>query len=101
MRNTRTVALAFAVLLSPGLLAGAASAMPADRLPGLVRDTASMEQVRWVCGYYGCRWRPDYYYRRAPYPYWGPPVGNNCYYNGCCPPGMTIQGGVCKPYRGY
>ncbi len=25
--------------------------------------------------------------------------GRNCYWTGCCPPGMTIQGGVCKPYR--
>ncbi len=26
--------------------------------------------------------------------------GRNCYGGGCCPRGMTIQDGVCKPYRG-
>jgi hypothetical protein len=24
----------------------------------------------------------------------------DCYYGGCCPPGYTIQGGECRPYRG-
>src|SRR4029078_11808846 len=23
----------------------------------------------------------------------------DCYYGGCCPPGYTIQGGECRPYR--
>ncbi len=100
MHKTKMIAVAFATLLSSGVLVGAASAMPADSLSGPDRSASAAEQVRWVCGYYGCRWRPDYYYRRAPYRYWGPPPGN-CYYGGCCPPGMTIQGGVCKPYRGY
>jgi hypothetical protein len=35
-----------------------------------------------------------------PYGYYRQPYGGNCYRNGCCPPGMTIQGGECKPYRG-
>ncbi len=35
------------------------------------------------------------YYRR--YGYY--PRGGNCTYAGCCPPGMSVQGGVCKPYR--
>lgn len=26
--------------------------------------------------------------------------GGNCYRGGCCPQGMTIQGGACRPYRG-
>lgn len=42
--------------------------------------------------YYGPRYRP---YRR--YRYY--PRGPNCTYLGCCPPGMSVQGGVCKPYR--
>src|SRR6516165_1638953 len=25
----------------------------------------------------------------------------HCTYAGCCPRGWTVQGGVCKPYRGY
>ncbi len=41
------------------------------------------------------------------YPYYGPRYyrrygyyrGGNCTYAGCCPPGMSVQGGVCKPYR--
>ena len=32
--------------------------------------------------------------------YYGDRSGPNCYYNGCCPQGMTIQNGVCQPYRG-
>lgn len=40
------------------------------------------------------------------HPYWGGHRyynyygSGNCYRGGCCPPGMTIQGGACKPYRG-
>jgi hypothetical protein len=56
------------------LSAGPASAMPAlDH--GLATNQASqIEQVRWVCGPWGCRWRPNYwggygFYR--PRPYWG------------------------------
>jgi hypothetical protein len=25
----------------------------------------------------------------------------HCTYAGCCPLGWSVQGGVCKPYRGY
>jgi hypothetical protein len=32
--------------------------------------------------------------------YYYPPPPPNCYAGGCCPPGMTIQGGACQPYRG-
>jgi hypothetical protein len=56
------------------LSAGQASAMPAlDH--GLANSQAAQtEQVRWVCGPWGCRWRPNYwggygFYR--PRPYWG------------------------------
>jgi len=40
--------------------------------------------------YYYAEPEPDYYYYDNPY-------GT---FNGC-PPGFTIQNGVCKPYRGY
>lgn len=33
-------------------------------------------------------------------PYRGPAGGGWRTWNGC-PPGYTVQGGVCKPYRGY
>jgi hypothetical protein len=34
---------------------------------------------------------------------YGRPVNPDphCTYAGCCPLGWTVQGGVCKPYRGY
>ncbi len=49
----------------------------------------------------------QYYYPPPPPPpppgygpppgYYGPPPG---YYDRPCPPGMTVQGGVCRPYQG-
>ncbi len=48
----------------------------------------------------GHPWHRHYYGRRYGYGYYDY-AGPNCYYNGCCPAGMTIQNGVCKPYRGY
>ena len=71
--------------------------------------------------YYGYGESPRYY--EPPPRYYGPPRyrsydydddepryrsrreyygsrGSNCYAGGCCPQGMTIQGGVCQPYRG-
>jgi hypothetical protein len=29
------------------------------------------------------------------------PYGTTCYRGRCCPPGYSVQDGVCKPYRGY
>ncbi len=46
---------------------------------------------------------PYHRYYRGPY-YGGGYYGYgrpNCYAGGCCPPGMTIQGGACRPYRGW
>jgi hypothetical protein len=40
----------------------------------------------------------QYYYPPPPPYYYG--GGANCYAGGCCPPGMTIQGGECRPYQG-
>ena len=54
---------------------------------------------------YGCYY---YYGHPVPYGYHGPygdGYGSNpdphCTYAGCCPLGWTVQGGVCKPYRGW
>jgi hypothetical protein len=42
--------------------------------------------------------------------YWGSPYGYtyrqynpdlHCTLAGCCPAGWIVQGGACKPYRGY
>ena len=38
---------------------------------------------------------PNYGYYNAPAPYGRVPM------NGPCPYGQSLQGGVCKPYRGY
>ncbi len=48
-------------------------------------------------GYYRHYQGPRYYDYSPGYYGNGP----NCYANGCCPPGMTVQGGACRPYRGY
>ncbi len=49
----------------------------------------------------GHPWHRHYYARPYGSGYYDYGGGGNCYYNGCCPPGMTIQGGACRPYRGY
>lgn len=41
-----------------------------------------------------------HYYGPPPAPYYGSPGYGYGTWNGC-PPNFTIQGGVCKPYRGY
>jgi hypothetical protein len=69
--NFKMIALAFATLLSSNIISGGVSAMPADRLDAAAKQAAAgIENVAWVCGYYGCRWRPDYYggyYGGGPY----------------------------------
>ncbi len=63
---------------SLGLAADAAKAMPLGLEPalGVESDTALRpDNVRWVCGPFGCRWAPNYYGPRpfyGPRPYWGP-----------------------------
>lgn len=67
--------------------------------------------LRRVCGPGGCRCIAcgggGYYEGGGGYGpgpgyggYYRPHRGPNCYDGGCCPRGMTIQDGVCKPYRG-
>jgi hypothetical protein len=48
--------------------AGQASAMPALDHGLANAQGAQAEQVRMVCGPWGCRWRPNYW---GPRPYWG------------------------------
>ena len=43
-------------------------------------------------------YRPNYQYRQPTYGYEAPRRYRT--WNGC-PPGFTVQDGVCKPYRGY
>ena len=80
MKQLRTFALA-AVLLG-GLVAapGQASVMP-NGLSALAQEQASnVQEVRWICGPYGCRWRPHVFrpfgYRSlgfvGPRRWWGP-----------------------------
>jgi hypothetical protein len=38
--------------------------LPASAMPNGLPTTAqvsNVDQVRWVCGPFGCRWRPNYY----------------------------------------
>ena len=73
MNNVKLI-LATATLCC-GLTATAAATTPiAPVLANSANSAASVEQVRWVCGYYGrCWWRPNYYGAYAYYPrrhYW-------------------------------
>jgi hypothetical protein len=80
MDNRLKLALAAGVVVGGmGLAAQSASAMPMNGLAsGLTLaiatgEAAQAEQVRWVCGPWGCRWRPNYwggYY--GPRPFYGP-----------------------------
>lgn len=45
-----------------GLAAQSASALPLQRINGAVVHTSGLQQVRYVCGYWGCHWRPGYAY---------------------------------------
>jgi hypothetical protein len=51
-----------------GLTATAAAAMPIAPVANSANGAASVEQVRWVCGYGRCWWRPNYYGAYAYYP---------------------------------
>jgi hypothetical protein len=98
-----------------GLLLGAAmlplstasEAMPVAPLSG----GTTVTQVAQDCGPGGFRdpygrchyggYGHGYGYGRG-YGYGGPVNPDpHCTYAGCCPRGWTVQGGVCKPYRGY
>jgi hypothetical protein len=54
------------------LAASQASATPAlDHALTATTPAAQPEQVRWVCGRWGCRWRPNYWGYYRPYRRWG------------------------------
>jgi hypothetical protein len=77
MERATKIRLTIAGALLAGTMAvsaGQASAMPALDHGLANAQVAQTEQVRWVCGPWGCRWRPNYwggygFYR--PRPYWG------------------------------
>jgi|SwirhisoilCB1_FD_contig_31_18218455_length_342_multi_3_in_0_out_0_1 hypothetical protein len=74
--GVKTALAAAAVLVTTGMAGTAASAMPIAGL-SIVQDhgTAQAEQVRYVCGRWGCRWVPNRYWGPRPIyrPYrWGP-----------------------------
>ena len=63
MTGLKLTGFAAAALLGSALLAGQASAMPANGLAAAAPVTSNVQDVRWVCGPYRCWW--------APGPYWG------------------------------
>jgi hypothetical protein len=72
MERATKIRLTIAGALLAGTMAysaGQASAMPAlDHGLATTAQGAQVEQVFWVCGPWGCRWRPNYW---GPRPYWG------------------------------
>jgi len=71
MERATKVRLTIAGALLAGTMAfsaGQASAMPALDHGLANAQGAQTEQVRWVCGPWGCRWRPNFW---GPRPYWG------------------------------
>jgi hypothetical protein len=71
MERATKVRLTIAGALVAGTMAfsaGQASAMPALDHGLANTQGAQTEQVRMVCGPWGCRWRPNYW---GPRPYWG------------------------------
>jgi hypothetical protein len=91
---TKTISLAAALSIAGCL--SVASAMPAGPLS---MKSDIIHEARVVCDSFGRCYRTRPRYRAYGYRGYGG-GGPNCYYNGCCPRGMTIQDGVCKPYRG-
>jgi len=65
--GVKTALAAAAVLVTAGLGASTASAMPVAGLDTAVAASAGaqVDNVRWVCGPFGCHWAPNRYY-------WGP-----------------------------
>jgi hypothetical protein len=77
-----------------------------------LKSTPTTTQVAQGCGPGG--WRDPYGHCRYGgygyghgygygygYGYGGGNPDPHCTYAGCCPLGWSVQGGVCKPYRGY
>lgn len=67
-RKIKLALIAGLALSGLGFAAGAASAAPMPGLdPGVAHqsDLNGLQHVRYICGYWGCRWVPG--------PYWGGP----------------------------
>jgi hypothetical protein len=67
MRALKTALVAVAAL--GGALLGTASAapMPVGGLAAAAKElSGDLQNVRWVCGWYRCWWRPAFYYAYRP-----------------------------------
>ena len=71
MNATKMTFAALVALAGASFAPAAASALPVSGLKAAAGEfSTAAQEVRWVCGAYGCRWRPRYY---APvYGYYGP-----------------------------
>lgn len=72
IKSLTAALLGAATLGGAALQTTAAGAIPMiDRAPAVLAQSAAagqVEDVRVVCGPFGCRWRPNYY---RPYPVYG------------------------------
>ena len=89
-----------------------ANASDAKVLVAPLKSATTITQVAQGCGpggfrdpYGRCHYGGYGYGYGHGYGYGRPGAYGNpdphCTYAGCCPSGWTVQGGVCKPYRGY
>jgi len=75
MKTSLKLALAVGLTIAgTGFAVSSASALPAAGLDPAIATSADIAQgvqdVRWVCGPFGCRWAPNYYgYYGRPYGY--------------------------------
>jgi hypothetical protein len=70
MRSFKHALAAAVALGAAALVSGTASAMP-NGLPSIAKAPAQdVQDVRWVCGPYRCRWQPNWY---GAYGYYGGP----------------------------
>jgi hypothetical protein len=88
--NTSDAKVPVATLESPTIITRVAQGCG----PGGFRDPYGH------CHYGGYGYGHGYGYDHG-YGYGGGNPNPHCTYAGCCPLGWSVQGGVCKPYRGY
>jgi hypothetical protein len=68
MHVLKTALVAVATLGSVSLAAGSAAAMPVAGLAAAAKElSGDLQNVRWICGWYRCWWRPGFYYARPIY----------------------------------
>ncbi|MHB8885699.1 MAG: hypothetical protein ACYC5H_11610 [Methylovirgula sp.] len=74
-RQLRMGLVAGLALAGLGMVAKTASALPASGInPAAAQTSAApkdVQPVRYICGYWGCRWIPGPYWAGGYYPYWG------------------------------